>query len=124
MQDGIPIGNGDEKAGKLSQDLRGEDEQQDDDLQRIRQLNAEVLLDEKRQDEKRQHQQADKGVFIFSAQDGGYQRSKDDQAQHQIYRKYLGLPPDRRAQVAGGFTNLLALFHRCGHSFPGRFFGL
>ena len=65
---------GDEVALQLAQYLRCENKQQYDDLQRGRQLNAEVLLDKKRQDKQSQYQQADKRAFIFAADDGRHQR--------------------------------------------------
>ena len=43
-----------------------EDTQQDDDLQRGRQLDAEVLLDEEGQHKQHQHQQADERALVFA----------------------------------------------------------
>ena len=115
---------GDEVALQLAQYLRCENKQQYDDLQRGRQLNAEVLLDKKRQDKQSQYQQADKRAFIFAADDGRHQRSQYDQPQYGVYGEHGGLPPDDglqlRAQVPRG---LFLTFHSvslsaCHFHFP------
>ena len=69
VEHGVPVGVGDEVTLQLPQYLRCENEQQDNDLQHRRQLDTEVLLNEKRQDEQRQHQQTDEGAFIFAPDD-------------------------------------------------------
>lgn len=114
------MGVGDEIAAQLAQNFRREDEQQDDDLQGGGQLNAEVLLDEKRQHEQHQHQQADKRAFILLPDDGGHQGADNDKTQHQIYGKHSRLTADDGAQVPEAMTGRLGgMFHngflsRCG----------
>lgn len=111
VEHGVPVGIGDEIALQLAQDLRREDKQQDDDLQRGRQLDAEVLLDKERQHEQRQHQQADKRALVLAADDGGYQRAQHDEPQHQIHREYHGLPPDGALQVTRRGNGLMGFLH-------------
>lgn len=120
VEHGVPVGVGDEIAAQLTQNFRREDEQQDDDLQGGGQLNAEVLLDEKRQHEQHQHQQADKRAFILLPDDGGHQGADNDKTQHQIYGKHSRLTADDGAQVPEVMTGRLGgMFHngflsRCG----------
>ena len=124
VQHGVPVRIGDEVALQLAQYLRCENKQQYDDLQRGRQLDAEVLLDKKRQDKQSQYQQADKRALIFAADDGRHQRSQYDQPQYGVYGEHGGLPPDDglqlRAQVPRG---LFLTFHSvslsaCHFHFP------
>ena len=91
VEDGIPVGDIDEKAAQLTQNFRSEDEHQNDDLQCAWQLDAEVFLHKQRQQKQKQHQQADCRVFIFAAQDRRDEDCHDNQTQNDIDRKYGGL---------------------------------
>lgn len=64
VQHGVPMRVGDEIALELAEDLRGENEHKDDDLQRARQLDAEVAFHESRQHEQNQHQNAYERALI------------------------------------------------------------
>ena len=111
MQDRIPVRYVDEKAAKLAQNLRGKDEDQDDDLQRARQLDAEVPLHEQRQQKQKQHQQADRRVFIFSPQDRRNEDRNDDQSQNDVDREHgrllLRLCEQPQTLLAGLFLHIL-----------------
>ena len=91
MQNGIPVWNIDEKAAQFAQNFRREDEHQNDDLQRTRQLDAEVFLHKQRQQKQKQHQQADCRVFIFAAQNRRDEDRHDDQTQNDIDGKHSRL---------------------------------
>ena len=113
VQHGVPVVERDEIAFQFAQYLRRENKQQNDDLQRGRQLDAEVLLDEKRQHEQHQHQQAYKGALVFAAEDGGHQRGQHDQPQDRVYGEHGGLAADGGLQLRAGAARRLVrcFFH-------------
>ena len=111
VEHGVPVVVGDEVAFQFAQYLRGEDEQENDDLQGGRQLDAEVLLDEEGQHKQHQHQKADERAFVFAADDGGYQRGQHDQPQHRIYGEHGGLALDDGLQLCAGGRGFGVSFH-------------
>ena len=63
MEHGVPIGKLDIVSLDLPQDLRREDEQQDDDFQGVRDINADRALDEAGDGEQNQGEHAQEHVF-------------------------------------------------------------
>jgi hypothetical protein len=75
---------GDEIALELAEDLRSENEHKDDDLQRARQLDAEVSLHKARQHEQDQHQNAYERALIVFMNDRHDHDADDDQTQDPV----------------------------------------
>ena len=84
VQHGVPVRVGDEIALELAEDLGGENEDQDNDLQRARQLDAEVALHEPRQHEQDQHQHTHECALIVLMDDRHDHDADDDQTQDPV----------------------------------------
>ena len=112
VQHGVPVGERDEVTLQLAQYLGGEDEQQNNDLQRGGQFDAEILLDEEGQHEQHQYQQADEGALILTADDRGHQCGQHNEPQNQIHGEHGGLAADSRFQIAGLRGKFGMSFHR------------
>ena len=84
VQHGVPMRVGDKIALELAEDLGSENEDQDNDLQRARQLDAEVALHELRQHEQNQHQHAYERALIVFMNDRHDHDADDDQTQDPV----------------------------------------
>ena len=84
VEHGVPVGEGGVVRLDLAQNLRGEDEEHDDDLQRVGQVDLEPALQDCGEQEQDQCQDAEEHVFKVPVEELGHHDQDDQQAQHQI----------------------------------------
>ena len=100
MEHGVPIGIGEIVALQLPQNLCREDKEQDDDLQRIGQVDVEPPLHQRRQHKEDQGQQAGEGTFVVAPEDMVDQKAAHDDTQRQIQRQNCLGAPGRKLRRA------------------------
>src|SRR5699024_6694108 len=94
VEHGVPVGELDIVGLDLTQNLRREDEQQHDDLQGVRDLNADGALNEGGQGEKKQGKDAEEHVFKVAVEHLGHQGHDHQSAQNEIDGGKAGLGLD------------------------------
>ena len=102
VEHGVPIGVGEIVALELPENFRGEDKEQDDDFQGVGEVNVEPALDEGRQHEEHQRQQAGEGAFVVAPDDVVYQQGAHDKPQGKIQDQH------RFGAVGGEFLQPLS----------------
>ena len=126
MQYRVPHRKAQIEGLRLSQDLRTKDEQQQDDLQRRRQLDLELHLNDAGNDQQEQGEQTQKDVFVVAVEQLQDRRQDDERPQQQVDGKWSFMLTDLHLDRLHGsppsfFHSHLPLLNVLnGDLFPGR----
>ena len=88
VQHGVPVGEGGVKGPDLTQNFRSEDKQQNDDLQRVGQVNLQALFKNGGQQKENQRQYTQKDVFKVAVEKLCHHYQDHQQPQHDVHRSH------------------------------------
>ena len=94
MQHGIPVGELDIISLNFAQDFRREDEQEDNDLQRVGDLNADGAFNEAGQGKEEQGEHTQEHVFKVMVEDLRHQRHNHQSAEGDVHGRQTRLGLD------------------------------
>ena len=102
VEHGVPVGEGDVVVLNFAQNLRSEDKQQNDDLQGVRQFNAQPPLEGGGEHEQHQGEDTQGHIFIILIEYGGHQHEDHQHTQHKVHRVQQSLSLKGVGLGAGG----------------------
>ena len=88
MQHGIPVGDMGIIGTDLTENFGGVDEQQDNDFQRVGQINAQLPFQQRRQGEQDQRQDTEKDVLIVAVDKLGNENADDRQPEKNVQSRH------------------------------------
>ncbi len=120
VEHGVPVGERNVVRLDLPQNFCGEDKEEDDDLQRVRQVDVDLSFNKGRDQKQNQREDTEKHIFKVTIEKLGHHHKNDQDAQDHVERGHALFLLDLLSQGHTASGKILSLSHHRPPSGAGR----